>query len=143
AIPDFYWGQLPAAGWRCVGGAGGNVVAGSSHGDWPHPPRHLVIWPPGGADGAILRIAVVTYSHGGPPARCLGAVNVEVVDSACLLLSSRPPLASCYALRRGLCRCLMRCGHQWKHVVERIRSGRAWSATQRSAWASSRSSMDA
>jgi len=32
-------------------------------------------------------------------------------------------------------------GHQWKRVVERIRSGRAWSATQRAAWASSRSSI--
>ena|SRR5690242_17663828 len=35
----------------------------------------------------------------------------------------------------------MRWGHQWKRVVEWMRSGRAWSATQRAAWASSSSSI--
>jgi hypothetical protein len=34
----------------------------------------------------------------------------------------------------------MRSGHQWKRVVERIKSGRRWSAAQRANWTSSRSS---
>ncbi len=52
---------------------------------------------------------------------------------------ARGLVASWHAHSRcGSRRCLIRRGHQWNSVAERTRSGRACSATQRAAWASSR-----
>lgn len=46
-----------------------------------------------------------------------------------------------YQFRLGPRRLWICLGHQWKQVVERIRSGRAWKVAQCANWASSRSSM--
>ena len=68
-VSAYYLRRLPAAGWRCVAQESG-FISGWSDGDWLHPPRHLVVWIPGASIEAILTIAVVTYSAGGPPVQC-------------------------------------------------------------------------
>jgi hypothetical protein len=52
-------------------------------------------------------------------------------------------IAGYYEVLPGPGRVVMWWGHQWNRVVERTRAGRAWSATQRAAWVSSSSSMEA
>src|SRR5260221_4059041 len=61
---------------------------------------------------------------GWPASRC---ETTTAAPRSCL-----PSLTS--YLNLGPCRFLMRCGHKWRQVVERLKSGRAWRATQRVAW---------